>query len=527
MPTNYDYIIIGAGPAGLQLAYYLQKKGYDYVILEKEAKAGAFFEKYPRNRQLISINKIYTGYDDKEINLRWDWNSLLCDNDDLLFKHYSKDYLPDAKVLVNYLNDFSDHYQLNISFNTEVAKISKKNDQFIIQDKAGETYIGKRLIMATGMFKPYIPKIEGAHLVRENYGNVSVDPMDFCDQRVLIFGKGNSAFELAENLLATTSLIHLTSPQPVKMAWRSHYVGHLRAVNNNLLDTYMLKSQNALINGEISKIEKAGEKYRVSIEYNLANDEVEQLDYDRIIFATGFEFDDSLFDDSCKPAMAIHNRFPDQTSDWESVNVKDLYFAGVLMHMRDYKKKQSGFIHGFRYNIAIMSRLFSQKYHQEKLPFEALALSPEKIGEKIIERVNKTSSLWQQTGYLADLVVLDFENQKARYYESLPVDYIKESDLGQNEFYYVITLEFGQDLIDKTFDIFAIDRVHKDDYGNADKSTGLHPIVRGYSKNELRSVHHVIEDFASEWKEEVHSIPLEKYFQHEIEHSPVQEKLTV
>lgn len=110
----------------MQLGYYLQKMGCSYIILEKDDKAGAFFERYPRHRRLISINKIYTGYDDKSINLRWDWNSLLCDHDGLLFKNYSKDYLPNADVLVDYLNDFANYYKLHISFNTEVVSIVKK-----------------------------------------------------------------------------------------------------------------------------------------------------------------------------------------------------------------------------------------------------------------------------------------------------------------------------------------------------------------------------------------------------------------
>lgn len=52
---------------------------------------------------------------------------------------------------------------------------------------------------------------------------------------------------------------------------------------------------------------------------------------------------------------------PAPTSEWESVNVHGLCFAGVLMYMRDFKKKQSEFIHGFCYNIKTYS-LFELKY---------------------------------------------------------------------------------------------------------------------------------------------------------------------
>jgi len=37
----HDYIIVGAGPSGLQLGYFLQRADRDYVILERGSQAGA------------------------------------------------------------------------------------------------------------------------------------------------------------------------------------------------------------------------------------------------------------------------------------------------------------------------------------------------------------------------------------------------------------------------------------------------------------------------------------------------------
>lgn len=60
---QHQYCVIGAGPAGLQLGFFLQQAGRDYVIIEREASAGSFYKTYPRHRQLISINKRYTGHE--------------------------------------------------------------------------------------------------------------------------------------------------------------------------------------------------------------------------------------------------------------------------------------------------------------------------------------------------------------------------------------------------------------------------------------------------------------------------------
>ena len=60
----HEYLVLGAGPAGLQLSYHFARAGVDYLILESADRPGNFFKEFPRHRKLISINKVYTGYDD-------------------------------------------------------------------------------------------------------------------------------------------------------------------------------------------------------------------------------------------------------------------------------------------------------------------------------------------------------------------------------------------------------------------------------------------------------------------------------
>jgi thioredoxin reductase len=507
-----DYLIIGAGPAGIQLGYFLEQAKRDYLILEAGESPATSFKQFPRHRQLISINKRYTGYDDPEINLRWDWNSLLSNSNDLLFTDYSKDYFPNADTLVQYLADFANRFHLNIKYDRRVTGVTK-DGKFKVTDSQGKVYACKRLIMATGVSKPYLPPIPGIELA-ENYSDVSVDPEDFQNQRVLIIGKGNSGFETADRLAATTAAIHVVSPTSISMAWKTRYVGNLRAVNNSILDTYQLKSQNVILDAFVDKIAMRDDgKYVVSFSYTHADREQEDLIYDRVIVCTGFRFDTSIFDETCRPDLTINDRFPRQTSAWESTNVKDLYFAGVLMHMRDFKKKASGFIHGFRYNILALHRLFEQKCHQQAWPSRKLEPTAESLTGAVLQRINRSSALWQQTGFLCDLIVVPGSGEAAQYYEEVPTDYIHDSEWGQCSHYYTVSLEFGYDILETIPDPFAIPRVHKDDIENSALSTGIHPIIRHYNGSKLVAEHHVIEDIASEWCEDVHEQPLQQFFQ--------------
>ena len=179
--------------------------------------------------------------------------------------------------------------------------VTREKGCFCLTSSDGEYFTCRRLIVATGLSvenKPPVPGIEHA----EFYSGVSVDPQDFKNQRVLIIGKGNSAFELADTLIPTTIYIHVASPESLRLAWKSRFVGDLRAVNNNFLDTYQLKCQNAILDGIITKIHKKEEEYEVSISYSHAKGEKEVLVYDRIVLAAGFRFDNSIFDDPCRRA---------------------------------------------------------------------------------------------------------------------------------------------------------------------------------------------------------------------------------
>lgn len=142
-----DYCVLGAGPAGLQMAALLHRAGRDYEVFERESAPGSFFTRYPRHRKLISINKRHTGKANAEFNLRHDWNSLLSDDPHLLFRHYSQAYFPDASDMVRYLGDFAQRLRLHVLYNTNITHVTLDKDpqawnghHFILTDQKGQVY---------------------------------------------------------------------------------------------------------------------------------------------------------------------------------------------------------------------------------------------------------------------------------------------------------------------------------------------------------------------------------------------------
>src|SRR5262249_27313103 len=289
----YDYIILGAGPAGLQLAYHMRSAGWDYLILEAGDGPGHFFRTFPRHRKLISINKRHTGYEDPELRLRMDWNSLLSDDPRLLFPNYSASFFPRAEDLVRYLESYATTFALNARYATRIDRVARA-DLFELGTSGGETYRCRRLVLATGVSRPYLPEIPGIDLAA-TYVNASFAPRDYLDQRVLVIGKGNSAFETADNLVETAAVLHVAGPRAIQFAWRTHFVGHLRAVNNNILDTYQLKSQNAILDANVLRIERRGDKPALVPRLSRPNGGPKEPVYHPITPSTGLRFCVSLF----------------------------------------------------------------------------------------------------------------------------------------------------------------------------------------------------------------------------------------
>lgn len=429
--SHHEYCVIGAGPAGLQMGFFLQRTGRDYVIFEKADQVGAFFVKYPRHRKLISINKRFTGSRNKEFNLRHDWNSLLSDDESLLVKHYSHDFFPHADDYLHYLNDYASKLQLNIIFNTEVQNISRNltssgEQQFVIRDaNNGRTYRCHYLVVATGQGVPKRPpQFPGSeHL--EYYDSMSLNQSEYEGQTVLILGRGNSGFETADHIGGHTALIHMTARSRVRLSWATHYVGDLRAINNQLLDTYQLKSLDALLEMpvEILQMVKTDGKIYVTSPiagipsedetegssndslnqpmitvpmYNI--DIAERLDnfalrrpYDRVIACLGFEFDWSIFDNETKPwkREGETDKYAAIKPNYESMRIPNMFFAGTNTHSRDFRKSSGGFIHGYRYTVRALHRLLEWRNHGVKWP--VVKLPPTGLMDYMVKRMNEMS----------------------------------------------------------------------------------------------------------------------------------------
>lgn len=503
---EHRYVIVGAGPAGLQLSYLLQRAGADYVTLEREAAPANFFRHYPRHRRLISLNKVHTVSTDPEIRLRWDWNSLLNDSPDLLFPKYSADYFPNADDLVRYLADFQRLHGLAVRYGTAAERVERIDGGFLVHT-ADATLRCRCVIVATGWGAPYVPPIPGIeHAV--GYEEMRVDPAAFAGQRVLVVGKGNSGFETASAILGHAAMVHLASRRPLRLAWNTKHPGDVRGQYGAILDSYQFKTLHAVLDCTVDEIRPVGDRFEVRISYTHADGEQAVLEYDSVIRCTGFRMDTAVFDPACRPETVRDGRIPALRPDWQSANVDDLYFAGTIAQARDFRRASSAFIDGFRYNLRTLSTLLRERYDGVPLAYDTVPADPRRLTSLVLDRVNWSSALWTQFEYLCDVLVLDEATGQARHYPDLPEDYAV-SRFRDAPHYYTVTLRWGR--ADHA-DVFAVERHPVPE--RAEESAFIHPVVRRYHGTELVAEQHLLEDLLAEWRRpDRHVEPLLAFFE--------------
>ncbi|WTO33125.1 hypothetical protein OG399_44165 [Streptomyces achromogenes] len=137
--------------------------------------------------------------------------------------------------------------------------------------------------------------------------------------------------------------------------------------------------------------------------------------------------------------------------------------------------------------------------------------------DAVIERVNRSSALWQLFGFLGDAVLVGTDGA-VRHCEEIPVAHLHHAaargEFGDLASYFTVTLEYGadHDRVDP-FDI-TVSRTPQQDTSGLD-ARYLHPVVRQFlpdGTGKPVAEHHITENLENEWDNpDVHVGPLRSF----------------
>lgn len=194
-----ETVIIGAGPAGLTVGVCLRKEKRPFILLEKNDKVGAAWHEH--------YDRLHLHTDKKR--------------SELPYLSYPESYpkYPSRLQVVNYLEQYSGHFDLNPRFNQKVESARFENGSWYTETES-DRFISKNLVVATGYNNiPHIPSwpdmniFEGSILHSSDYNNGE----PFQGKSVLVVGFGNSGGEIAIDLHEFGADVSIAVRSPVNI----------------------------------------------------------------------------------------------------------------------------------------------------------------------------------------------------------------------------------------------------------------------------------------------------------------------
>src|SRR5262249_47512636 len=159
-----------------------------------------------------------------------------------------------------------------------VCAVARDEAGFVVRTEAGAALHARHLVVATGVLRPFVPPIPGIEAA-EGYETVPLEPECSRAQRNLAVGHGNAGVAAADKATEPAALVHLASPRPVRLAWRTRHPGNVRANYVRLLDTYQLKLLNGVLDCKVLDIRRERDGFAVTVSYLHADGEQETLHY--------------------------------------------------------------------------------------------------------------------------------------------------------------------------------------------------------------------------------------------------------
>jgi thioredoxin reductase len=409
-PGEYDVVVVGSGPGGLQTAYSLARTGIARcAVLSRDPGPGGMFRRFPVYQRLISWTKPDAPFERGTREYEWyDHNSLVGDEREhqaLVPEFMDRAFdVPARPEMEAALVEFTRRAGIRVRYDCEWLSTRREDAGFVLGTSDGE-YRCRVCVFAIGVTEPWVAPIPG--LEAAPHYVAAQAPERYQGKSVFIVGKRNSGFELAQGLLPWARRIVLGSPRPVDTAmlafsplsirYLSPYTQHIRGGSGSYV-----------VDAAIERVERHADGYRIHASGTTWEGALE-LESDEVIAATGFRAPVRDLP-SVGVAMVNDGRMPAQTPYWESVSVPGIYFAGNVTQASSGLRKHgatssSSSVNGFRYNARVLAQHIAERhfgFEPERQRLEADEVVPFLVGE-----LAHAPELWTQKGYLARVVGLD------------------------------------------------------------------------------------------------------------------------
>jgi thioredoxin reductase len=412
-PGDYDVVVVGSGPGGLQASYFLTRLGIRHAVISADPGPGGMFRRWPFFQRLLSWTKPYAPADRRSREFeRWDWNSLIAVEPELRglqaeFMDGSSDFPSRPEMEAN-LAAFAERAGIAVRYDCTWEATRREDGpdgaRFVVVTSDGE-FRCRHLILAVGVAEPFSPATPGIELA-VHYSETRAAE-SYAGRRLFIVGKQNSGFELTSGLLQWASRITLASPSPAKTSIETRSLVGVRARYVQPFEDSAFGGGVDILAAAIEGISRVAGGLRVDLKRS-DNGMPVSVEVDEVITATGF---------TCPlrdlPALGVatfgQSRLPAQTAFWESATVAGIHFAGTITQGASGLKKHgipsySGAVQGHRYNARILVQRLAETAFGQAVQDPPIALGD--LRDYLLGEATGAPELWHQKAYLARVVTV-------------------------------------------------------------------------------------------------------------------------
>lgn len=418
-PGRYPVVVVGSGPGGLQVSYALRRYGIEHAVISEDPSPGGMFRRWPFFQRLLSWTKPHAPAPrGSRAYERYDWNSLLADEPEARALQPDlmdgSSYFPSRPEMEANLALFADRAGIAVRYRCRWTGTRRVDDAdgggFVVDTTDGEYRAGS-LVIAVGVAQPFTPPGIGMELTH-HYADVR-PAESYAGHRVLMLGKQNSGFELANGLLPWARSIVLVSPSPAKFSVQTRSLAGVRARYVQPYEDFVLGGGVAVLDAALDRIERTegGDgSLTVRLRRTDNGDEL-AVEMDDVISATGFTTPIlDLPDIGC--SVSGRSRLPLVSSWWESTTLPGVYFAGTIGQAAKGLVKHgvpanSGAVHGGRYNALVLAQRIAETRFDLAPSRPAVAASD--LVATIAGELAEAPELWHQRAYLARVFTVDPE----------------------------------------------------------------------------------------------------------------------
>lgn len=246
--SEYDLIIVGAGPAGISATLQAKKQGLKTITLEQDTLGGTVFS-FPRSKIVMTspmdlplFGKVKLT-ETKKSELLGLWEKVLSANN------------------------------LKIRENSKVDAINKFGDQFKVRLNTGEELITKAVLLAIGR-RGTPRRLNVAGEEKEKVAYRLLEPEQITGKNILVVGGGDSAIESAMLLAAANN---------VTLSYRGETFQRIKPKNNERIqEAIATGTMNVMFGSNVLNIEED------HVLLSLPGDQVQRIENDLVyIFAGG------------------------------------------------------------------------------------------------------------------------------------------------------------------------------------------------------------------------------------------------